>query len=136
MSGSNLDALERLFELKSKSIITEEEFERKKSELLRAGLQTSYDSVATTVVLDRMLGHGVPLVVGGVILLLITIGLLSDDKSAEEDLKTALGTIFVFGLWLIPHSIWLITKRGANIILPIVALVLVGCCSLAYVGSL
>jgi hypothetical protein len=136
MQQSDLDTLQHLFDLKSKGIVTEAEYELKKFEILGSA-SLARDPPASVAAPDRMLAHGVPLLVGASLLFIIICGLLPDEHwSSIGDQQGALGVILLFGLWLIPHSIWLITKRGANIVLPIIALAVTGLSALAYAGSL
>lgn len=91
---------------------------------------------AAAMVRRPMLAHGVSLLVGGAILLLVVSGLLSADHPSQDNLQAALGCITLFGIWLIPHSIWLMTKSGANLVLPIITLALIGLRGVIYTGSL
>jgi hypothetical protein len=134
MHQSDLDALQRLFDMKSNGIVTEAEYELKTFEIL--GSDTLQREAPAAVASDQNLAHGVSLLVGAALLFLITFGLLSDDHSPKADLGKALGAIFLFALWLARHSIWLISKQGANVVLPIIALGVNGVCALSYVGSL
>jgi hypothetical protein len=103
---------------------------------INVGTSTTEVPIKTTQGNSSLLGHGVSLVISAAILLLICIAELSDDKSSKDQLNTALGAIVFFGLWIIPHSVWLLGKIGSNKILPIVALAIFGMCGLSYVGSL
>ncbi|MCB8882322.1 SHOCT domain-containing protein [Acidisoma cellulosilytica] len=133
MHQSDLDALQRLHNLKSRGVLTEYEYERKKIEILSQETSSRGLSAQTP---NPRLGQGVSLLIGAVILFLISVGLLSPDHVSQDDLQTALGMIILFCLWLIPHSIWLLSRAGANVILPIIALVLTGLSGLVYMGSL
>ena len=135
MQAADLEALQRLYELKSKGVLTEAEYDRKKAEILNAPA-TPTEMPAAAVVRSPMLGHGVSLLVGGVVLLLIVCGVLSADQPSQGDLQEALGCIIIFGIWLIPHSIWLMTKSGANLVLPTITLALIGLSALVYAGNL
>ncbi|MCP1220362.1 SHOCT domain-containing protein [Acetobacter orientalis] len=127
--------LEKLHDLKVKNIISDEEYEYKKTAILEADKPTPTQPQLTENT-DRKIGHGISLLVGSVILFIILSGVLGGNQTSQDDLQEALGAIILFGAWIVPHSIWLLTQKGANIILPIIALALTGFCALAYVGNL
>ena len=133
MNQSDLDALQRLFDLKTNGVITEAEYERKKIEMLSADASARDTSPSAP---NPRLGHGVSLLVGAVILFLIVAVADPGDHPTKAAQAEALGILMMFGVWLVPHSIWLLTKRGANVVLPIIALALTGLCAIAYVGNL
>jgi hypothetical protein len=135
VDNSVLDMIEKLAELKEKSIITGPEFERKKAELLMAATSPNQANAASATDSGTYVAHGVSLVVGAIILFLICVGFLSDDITPRAKLNEALGFIILFGVWIVPHSIWLFSRPAANRVLPIVALVILALSSLAYAGS-
>lgn len=82
------------------------------------------------------MSHGVSIIIGAFVLLLIIAGQLTEERPSQEQLDQALGALFIFGCWIIPHSIWLFGINSSNKVLPTVALVILGMCGMIYVGSL
>ncbi|GBR49148.1 hypothetical protein [Neokomagataea thailandica] len=128
-TDKTLENLEKLFELKERKIISEDEYYLKKFQLLNKDTELSEKNN------NKRLGHGVSLLIGAIACLLIEGSILSPDNITKEILNQSLGMIIIFGAWIIPHSIWLITKKGANIILPIISLAIIGLCLLSYIGN-
>jgi len=137
--------LERLSALKAKGIITEAEFEQQKAKILGSLTnKTSTDSVdvsnaqarvPTLRNSDKKLGQGVSLLVGVFVLFLVLVGILQKSTVTQDQVNEALGFLIIFGAWIIPHSIWIITRPAANKVMPIIALAGFGFCCLAFVGS-
>jgi hypothetical protein len=134
VQGADMDVLERLMALKTKGVISDIEFEIKKREILAAKPRETR-STGTVGQDGAMLGHGISVLVGACILLLVSVAQLGGDTVSQDQLDVAAEAIFLLGAWIIPHSIWTLTRAGANRILPIVALGITGVCGLAYAGS-
>lgn len=129
----NYKSLEKLYELKTRGAISEIEYNEEKENFLKKKiLQKNFFETDK----NRRIGQGVSLVVFSVIIFLCNSFLLKEDHVPIDNQEQALGLIILSGMWIIPHTIWLLTKKDANHVLPIIALVIIGLCAFGYLGSI
>ena len=122
IDGDVLNRLDRLARLYDEGAIDAQEFEFQKARLLERAVGPQGDPLSLgasrSAGANRGQGHKIALGIGLGLLIILTLAILSVGPTSSDDF----GLPVLFGLWLVPHSTWLLATKKVPPTFPALAL--------------